>query len=144
MDQTTRRRIFESRYTWQSDVLRFVLIQLSDVAVAGSKMRLEASPSLADIARKVASSIAHPTDTNRTLWDMRGDEGPFSGPIASDVQHLFDSASKASSSTGVGALGSGSDYTVRPLFKVYFRANTAMGQVFLQHIGVSKTTYHKS
>jgi len=91
-----------------------------DVSTAGSQLRLDASPSLADIARKVASSIPHPTDANRILWDMRDDKGPFSGPLASDVIPLFDGTSNAPSSTGVGPLGSGSDYTV-----------------FLQHIGIA-------
>jgi len=91
-----------------------------DVSVSGSKMTISASPSLVDVARQVASSIPHPGDANRSLWDMRNDEGPFSGPIALDVQRLFGDASKASSNTEVGALGSGSDYTV-----------------FLQHIGIA-------
>jgi len=91
-----------------------------DVAAAGSQMRIEASPSLADVARRVSSSIPHPLDANRTLWDMRNDEGPFAGPIALDVQQIFDRTSESYSSTGIGALGSGSDYTV-----------------FLQHIGIA-------
>ena len=75
-------------------------------------MTLDASPSLADVARNVASSIPHPFDSNRSLWNMRNDQGLFSGPVASDVQEVLRSGSEAHSSTGVGPLGSGSDFTV--------------------------------
>ena len=85
----------------------------SDVSVAGSQFSIQASPSLADIARSVASTIPHPTDPNRTLWDMRDDRGPFSGPIALAIQKLFEEPLAVGSGTGIGALGSGSDYTVR-------------------------------
>jgi N-acetylated-alpha-linked acidic dipeptidase len=81
--------------------------------VSGSRFQIRASPSLADIARTVASNVPHPTHVNRTLWEMRNDHGPFSGPIALDIQQLYDNSLSTSSRTGIGALGSGSDYTVR-------------------------------
>ena len=84
-----------------------------DVSVGGSKFSITASPSLADISREIALIIPHPTDSNRTLWDMRKDSGPFSGPIATEIQKLYDDSEVVNSGVEIGALGSGSDYTVR-------------------------------
>jgi N-acetylated-alpha-linked acidic dipeptidase len=88
-------------------------MRFSDSSAGGSQFRIEASPSLADVARDVASVIHHPTDANRTLWDMRNDDGPYRGSVALNVQEFFDQPRASVSKTEVGALGSGSDYTVR-------------------------------
>ena len=86
-----------------------------DSSVSGSRFSIEASPSLADTARDVAISIPHPTDSSRTLWDMRNDRGPFSGPISQSIVELLEGPEVTGSATEIAALGSGSDYTVRQL-----------------------------
>ncbi|EAU84674.2 vacuolar protein sorting-associated protein 70 [Coprinopsis cinerea okayama7 len=97
-----------------------------DVSVDGSRFNVGASPSLALLIKRTAQDILHPTDSNRTLWDARNDEGPYKGFNASSVDPDFgrmyeaDEAERKSIATGVTSLGSGSDYTV-----------------FLQRIGVS-------
>ena len=74
--------------------------------------------------RDTAEKIPHPTDPGRTLWDARNDRGPLHGEnIDPQVMAMVEEAAKAVDSIGVGALGSGSDYTV-----------------FLQRIGVSTLT----
>ncbi|CUA76771.1 Glutamate carboxypeptidase 2 [Rhizoctonia solani] len=86
-----------------------------DVATAGESFGLAGSPSLAHLLRQAAIDVPHPSDPNRTLWDAKDDVGPFTGPIDEDafaVQQEAELAHKAATSTGVGPLGSGSDYTV--------------------------------
>jgi N-acetylated-alpha-linked acidic dipeptidase len=99
-----------------------------DVSVSGSRLRLKGSPSLAHLIRRAAEDLPHPTDKGRTLWDARLDSGPFHGIIPSvnvtqrrPCSHRHASLLKAED-TEVGALGSGSDYTV-----------------FLQRIGIAST-----
>ncbi|KIY72270.1 Zn-dependent exopeptidase [Cylindrobasidium torrendii FP15055 ss-10] len=83
-----------------------------DGSAGGSRWSAHASPSLAHFIEQTALEIPHPTDAARTLWDARTDSGPFAGNgTFTEVQ---------AESVAVGALGSGSDYTV-----------------FLQHIGVA-------
>ncbi|KAG2013796.1 hypothetical protein CC2G_010666 [Coprinopsis cinerea AmutBmut pab1-1] len=99
-----------------------------DVSVDGSRFNVGASPSLALLIKRTAQDILHPTDSNRTLWDARNDEGPYKGFNASSVDPDFgrmyeaDEAERKSIATGVTSLGSGSDYTV-----------------FLQRIGVASS-----
>ncbi|KAG8716114.1 hypothetical protein FRC11_009163 [Ceratobasidium sp. 423] len=86
-----------------------------DVASAGDRFELHGSPSLAHLLRQVAIDIPHPSNASRTLWDARDDLGPFTGPIDRDafaVQQEVELARQTASSTGVGPLGSGSDFTV--------------------------------
>ncbi|KAL0070019.1 Vacuolar protein sorting-associated protein 70 [Marasmius tenuissimus] len=100
-----------------------------DVSSAGSQWNVLGSPSLAHLIKRTALDVPHPTARDKTLWDARGDQGPFSGFNGStrvDLELINDfEATRAegrASSTGVGALGSGSDYTV-----------------FLQRLGVAST-----
>ena len=57
--------------------------------------------------------IPHPTNSEKTLWDARNEKGPFFGDVDPDVLSEFVSSREdiLSSSTGVAALGSGSDFT---------------------------------
>ncbi|KAG7089277.1 hypothetical protein E1B28_010976 [Marasmius oreades] len=94
-----------------------------DVSSAGSRWTALGSPSLAHLIKRTALDIPHPTEEGKTLWDARDDRGPFSGlngtQIASawvDPEYIRNHEKKveeeASLSTGVGPLGSGSDFTV--------------------------------
>lgn len=96
-----------------------------DVSVSGSAWRASGSPSLAQLIRAVAQDLPHPTVANKSLWDAQEDVGPFAEAAALDVATL--AAYKAMkkerlgpADTGVGALGSGSDFTP-----------------FLQHLGIA-------
>ncbi|KAF7967266.1 hypothetical protein HWV62_35015 [Athelia sp. TMB] len=95
-----------------------------DSSSTGSRFSASASPSLAHIVRDTASAIAHPTDANRTLWDATQDTGAFfgAGIIEPEVLAMYEEELRATDALGVGALGSGSDYTV-----------------FLQHLGVASS-----
>lgn len=99
-----------------------------DVSSAGSKLALGGSPSLAHLVKGVAAGLPHPTQPNRTLWDARDDQGPYTGPgplalkgqradITLGIDHIDAMELRAQMdadpiSTGVTPLGSGSDYTV--------------------------------
>ncbi|KIM91157.1 hypothetical protein PILCRDRAFT_811656 [Piloderma croceum F 1598] len=92
-----------------------------DSANSGSRFRASASPSLAHFVRDTAEEIPHPTEEGRTLWDARFDTGSLFGEhIDKEVLAMQEEKIQTDDSLGVGALGSGSDYTV-----------------FLQHIGVA-------
>ncbi|TDL29247.1 Zn-dependent exopeptidase [Rickenella mellea] len=104
-----------------------------DSSVSGSRFGLSASPSLAHLVRGAAIDIAHPTKVNMTLWDARLDRGSLfgdSGEAAANRMEemvmggevVLDDGLAKSDITGVGPLGSGSDYTV-----------------FLQRIGIAST-----
>ncbi|KAF9265384.1 Zn-dependent exopeptidase [Marasmius fiardii PR-910] len=100
-----------------------------DVSSAGSRWNVLGSPSLAHLIKRTALDVPHPTIQKKTLWDAREDQGPFSGPsesMVADIEFIQNYEKKLketrSLSTGVGPLGSGSDYTV-----------------FLQRLGVSST-----
>jgi hypothetical protein len=95
-----------------------------DSSTSGSRFHASASPSLAHFVRDTAEEIAHPSKEGRTLWDARFDTGTlFGGHIDKEVLAMHEEF-KTDGSLGVGALGSGSDYTV-----------------FLQHIGVGIPLY---
>ncbi|THH13793.1 hypothetical protein EW146_g6464 [Bondarzewia mesenterica] len=84
-----------------------------DVSVSGSHYGARASPSLAHVVRSTAEKIPHPTDPGRTLWDARHDRGPLYGEIVDpQVVAMAEEAANAVDSVGVGAVGSGSDFTV--------------------------------
>ncbi|KZT43059.1 Zn-dependent exopeptidase [Sistotremastrum suecicum HHB10207 ss-3] len=83
-----------------------------DSAVSGSRFHASASPSLASLVQKTAKDISHPTEKGSSLWDARLDSGNLHGPVDAEVQAMYDMESTADESTGVSALGSGSDYTV--------------------------------
>lgn len=93
----------------------------TDISSGGSLFTAQASPSLAHIVRQTAEAIEHPTDANRTLWDATHDTGTYFGAMGKEAAAALEAAEalKVADSLGVGALGSGSDYTV-----------------FLQHLGV--------
>jgi N-acetylated-alpha-linked acidic dipeptidase len=74
------------------------------------------------LIHQVALEIPHPTDANRSLWDARGDQGPYTGEAHPDAIAIFEEKQRTQSAgTGVFPLGSGSDFTA-----------------FLQRIGVRK------
>ncbi|KAE9396298.1 Zn-dependent exopeptidase [Gymnopus androsaceus JB14] len=109
-----------------------------DVSSAGSQWDVSASPSLAHVIRQTAMDVPHPSEDNKTLWDARHDEGPFKpfGPVVevgymradADVIEAYESQkalrlkNELGKGTGVGPMGSGSDYTV-----------------FLQRLGVASS-----
>jgi N-acetylated-alpha-linked acidic dipeptidase len=98
-----------------------------DVSVSGSRWNVFASPSLADLIKRTALDVPHPTEPGKTLWDARDDVGPFSPPNGSlsgnmtiDSEYLARYEMESAAAKEIGPLGSGSDYTV-----------------FLQRLGVS-------
>jgi N-acetylated-alpha-linked acidic dipeptidase len=93
-----------------------------DVSVAGTNFHGSASPSLALLLKSAAEQIEHPTDATRSLWSMKdgGDWKEFNVlQDEVDFEELF------ASGTGIGALGSGSDYTA--FLQRYGVASTDMG-----------------
>lgn len=97
----------------------------ADVSVAGSQWNAGASPSLAHLIQQAALEIPHPTQANKTLWDAKNDQGSFThGQAHPDSLAAYEARLMSeSASTGIGPLGSGSDFTA-----------------FLQRLGVSHTT----
>ena len=93
-----------------------VLISSIDSSVSGSAWRTLASPSLAHLIRNASQVVILPQQADKSLWDSRSDIGPFKGPMDKSFEETLKSehAKKlsVSASTGVGPLGSGSDYTV--------------------------------
>ncbi|KAG8924453.1 hypothetical protein FRC02_010413 [Tulasnella sp. 418] len=106
----------------------------ADVAAKGPRFRVGGSPTLAHLLKGVAEELPHPTESGRTLWDARHDAGTLNGPsygrqsvfktLGLDWKHeeMRMKEMKSANSTGVFALGSGSDYTV-----------------FLQRIGIASS-----
>ncbi|KIK63268.1 hypothetical protein GYMLUDRAFT_222344 [Collybiopsis luxurians FD-317 M1] len=99
-----------------------------DSSVSGSRFRASASPSLAHLVHGAALDIPHPTEGNRTLWDATQDSGKYFGAqgatMDAEAVSVYESSLSAQDELGVGALGSGSDYTV-----------------FLQRIGVASMNH---
>ncbi|KAF8165479.1 Zn-dependent exopeptidase [Crassisporium funariophilum] len=103
-----------------------------DVSVAGSRFTSSASPSLAHIIKQTALDVPHPTKDNKTLWDARLDEGPYtddamdghSQSIDAEYLEQYNAEQKEvrASKTEISPLGSGSDFTV-----------------FLQRLGVASS-----
>ena len=81
--------------------------------MSGSSWRAGSSPSLAHLIQQTALEIPHPTSPGKTLWDARSEKGPFLGNVDLGVlsDYLMSEEEALSFSTGVSALGSGSDYT---------------------------------
>ena len=98
----------------------FVWLQLQwaesllDTSVSGSRWSAAASPSLSHLVRRTAEDIPHPILPHKTLWDASRDEGPFKGTGDKEFMASYEAEKlkRASSGTGIAALGSGSDYTV--------------------------------
>lgn len=90
------------------------LNRLLDVSVGGSRWSASASPSLSHLVRRTAEDIPHPTIPHKTLWDASSDEGPFEGLGDKEFMANYEAErlKRASTGTGIAALGSGSDYTV--------------------------------
>lgn len=112
--------------TWISEhVVAYINV---DVSSAGSQWNVAASPSLAHLIKQTALDVPHPSGDGRTLWDARHDEGLFTPNESMTIDSEFlksyeeEKEAKLSSSTGVGRLGSGSDFTV-----------------FLQRLGIAST-----
>ncbi|KAI0700724.1 Zn-dependent exopeptidase [Cytidiella melzeri] len=95
-----------------------------DSSAAGSRFRLNASPSLAHLVRGAADDIPHPTKPGLSLWDATMDSGVLTGPVKEEALATYEAELQQQQADylGVTPLGSGSDYTV-----------------FLQHIGVAST-----
>ncbi|KAI0375808.1 Zn-dependent exopeptidase [Pilatotrama ljubarskyi] len=86
-----------------------------DSSVSGSRFRALATPSLAHFVRGIAEEIEHPTKPGKTLWDATKDSGVLTGDhIDPEALAMYEAseAESAADSTGVGLLGSGSDFTV--------------------------------
>ena len=86
-----------------------------DSSVSGSRFRATATPSLAHFVRAAAEAVPHPTKANKTLWDATKDSGVLTGQhIDAEALAVYEETElqAAAESTGVGVLGSGSDYTV--------------------------------
>ncbi|KAF5391031.1 hypothetical protein D9757_004051 [Collybiopsis confluens] len=102
-----------------------------DGSVSGSRFHVQASPSLAHLIRGAALDVPHPTDRNQTLWDATKDSGKFFGIrddgeaiLGNDAGAAYEGASNVQDDLEVGALGSGSDFTI-----------------FLQRIGVASMNH---
>ncbi|KAI0750967.1 Zn-dependent exopeptidase [Daedaleopsis nitida] len=86
-----------------------------DSSVSGSRFRASATPSLAHFVRAAAEDIPHPTKADKTLWDATKDNGVLIGEhIDAEALAAYEEAEAetVAAGTGVGVLGSGSDYTV--------------------------------
>ncbi|OCH94344.1 Zn-dependent exopeptidase [Obba rivulosa] len=84
-----------------------------DSSVSGSRFSPSASPSLAHFVRSAAQDVSHPTKPGKTLWDARQDRGILTGEhIDPEALAMYEEALQAVDEVGIGALGSGSDYTV--------------------------------
>ncbi|KAH7930683.1 Zn-dependent exopeptidase [Leucogyrophana mollusca] len=83
-----------------------------DVSVSGSKWVASASPSLAHLIERSAKDVAHPTDAGRSLWDAQNDKGSFTGSMDKEFLRAYEERQNSPSLSAIGALGSGSDYTV--------------------------------
>lgn len=83
-----------------------------DVAVSGTSYGINASPSLAHLFLNVSDAIIDPDQTNRSLLERLEED--------SQVKEPHQAAQGAA--TAVGALGSGSDFTV-----------------FLQYLGIASS-----
>ncbi|KAH9850749.1 Zn-dependent exopeptidase [Lenzites betulinus] len=86
-----------------------------DSSVSGSRFRALATPSLAHFVRGIAEEIEHPTKPGKTLWDATKDSGVLTGDhIDAEVLAAYQASEveAAADGTGVGLLGSGSDFTV--------------------------------
>ncbi|KAH9899708.1 Zn-dependent exopeptidase [Cubamyces lactineus] len=86
-----------------------------DSSVSGSRFRPLATPSLAHFVRSIAEEVEHPTKPGKTLWDATKDRGVLTGDhIDAESLAAYEASEveAASDSTGVGLLGSGSDFTV--------------------------------
>jgi len=97
----------------QSSVVAYLNV---DVSVSGSAWHAGGSPSLAHLIRAAAQDVPHPTVLGKSLWDAQDDEGPFldAGLVDPETLAIYEAAKTARlgpSDTGVGALGSGSDFT---------------------------------
>ncbi|KAI0775950.1 Zn-dependent exopeptidase [Trametes elegans] len=86
-----------------------------DSSVSGSRYRALATPSLAHFVRSVAEEIEHPTQPGKSLWDATADKGVLTGhQLDEEALKVYEAAEAEISAdgTGVGLLGSGSDFTV--------------------------------
>jgi N-acetylated-alpha-linked acidic dipeptidase len=97
----------------------FAKLDFVDVSVSGSRWQSSASPSLAHLIRANALEVPHPTAANKTLWDARTDNGPFTqGPADADFMASWNKKQNeqlrvmGGDQLGVPPLGSGSDFTV--------------------------------
>lgn len=82
-----------------------------DKSSSGRALRLRGTPSLAHLFRQAALDLPHYADPNRTLWDARGDKGPYLGP-ANQTAVPKRKRQQATTPAVISPLGSGSDYTV--------------------------------
>ncbi|KAJ1300407.1 hypothetical protein OPQ81_005227 [Rhizoctonia solani] len=85
-----------------------------DKSSSGGQLRVRGTPCIAPMLRQAAIDLPHykEADSGRTLWDARGDRGPFTGPYKKEKSAYAVEHKKPTHWTGIKALGSGSDYTV--------------------------------
>lgn len=101
-----------------------------DMSAFGSTWRVGGSPSLADVIKRTALDVPHPTKVGKTLWDARDDHGPFDGnktdilgkKVVSYREIWAKLPAVPAAEFAIVPLGSGTDFTV-----------------FLQRIGVAST-----
>jgi hypothetical protein len=93
----------------------------TDVSVSGSKWAVASSPSLAHLIRATALVIEHPTKRGKSLWDARGDLGPYrkrnDSSTSADARFGYPNETEKMIISPykrglVEPLGAGSDYTV--------------------------------
>lgn len=61
-----------------------------DSSVSGSRFGIQASPSLAHLARKAAEELPHPTIANKTLWQARLDTGVLFGAVDEEALNVWE------------------------------------------------------
>lgn len=117
-----------------------------DVSSAGSMWNVAASPSLAHLIKQTALDVPHPSVEGKTLWDARFDHGPFFGVddsmsvVDSELMAAYEIRQKIrNSGTGIGPLGSGSDFIVfiQVSFLIERLILLALFYIVFQRLGVS-------
>ena len=89
-------------------------IEYTDVSVSGSRWGAGSSPSLAHLISASAKDVPHPLVPGKTLWDAREDVGPYvDGVVDPELMSSYAAAAhvRKAADTGIGILGSGSDFT---------------------------------
>lgn len=97
-----------------------MVVSQVDVATAGSRFGLGASPSLATLFTQVSAETADPDHPDRSLLDKLIADGPDDADLADLAAAAGVSAAQLPAERHVGPLGSGSDFTV-----------------FLQYLGIA-------
>ncbi|CAE7091048.1 unnamed protein product [Rhizoctonia solani] len=83
-----------------------------DKSSSGRQLRIRGTPTIAPLLRQAALDLPHYEDSDRTLWDARGDLGLLIGSTKPKQPAHLTQDMALPHSTGIRTLGSGSDYTV--------------------------------